>query len=93
MLLENLDDFKLWKRYFPSESWVLKGFTIISLVDCTSEVALSDLKSSMISIDPENLAPDENLIEIFKSYFDVSELNFGLMLLIKRSEAGKTSDL
>ncbi|SHF22638.1 GAF domain-containing protein [Chryseobacterium takakiae] len=86
MLLENLDDFKLWKRYFPSESWVLKGFTIISLVDCTSEVALSDLKSSMISIDPENLSPDENLIEIFKSYFDVSKLNFGLMLFNKKDQ-------
>ncbi|MBB4808145.1 hypothetical protein HNP38_003485 [Chryseobacterium defluvii] len=80
MLLENLDDIKLWKKYFPSKSWILSGFTIISLVDCTSEVALSDLKSSMIKIDPENLIPDENLKEIFKSYFDVAELNFGLML-------------
>ncbi|SEW49536.1 hypothetical protein SAMN05421841_4224 [Chryseobacterium wanjuense] len=86
MLLESLDDFKLWKKYFPSESWILRGFTIISLVDCTSEVALSDLKSSMISIDPENLSPDENLIEIFKSYFDVSELNFGLMLFNKKDQ-------
>jgi len=80
MLLENLDDTKLWKKYFPSQSWILSGFTIISLVDCTSEVALSDLKSSMIQIDPENFTPDENLRETFKSYFDVPELNFGLML-------------
>ncbi|SEM64353.1 hypothetical protein SAMN05421856_10530 [Chryseobacterium taichungense] len=85
-LLENLDDYKMWKKYFPSESWILKGFTIISLVDCTSEVALSDLKSSMISIDPENLSPDENLVEIFKSYFDVAELNFGLMLFNKKDQ-------
>lgn len=80
MLLENIDDVALWKKYFPSKSWILSGFSIISLVDCTSEVALSDLKSSMIKIDPENLIPDENLKEIFKSYFDVAELNFGLML-------------
>lgn len=80
LLLENLDDVQLWKKYFPSSSWVLNGFTIISLIDCTSEVALSDLKSSLIKIDPENLAPDENLKEIFKSYFDVAQLNFGLML-------------
>ncbi|WP_370898883.1 GAF domain-containing protein [Chryseobacterium gossypii] len=86
MLLENLDDFKLWKKYFPSQSWVLKGFSIISLVDCTSEVALSDLKSSMIQIDPENLSPDGNLTEIFKSYFDVAELNFGLMLFNKKDQ-------
>ena len=86
MLLENMDDAKLWKKYFPSESWVLKGFTIISLVDCTSEIALSDLKSSMIRIDLENLTPDENLIEIFKSYFEVPELNFGLMLFNKKDQ-------
>ncbi|NML70686.1 GAF domain-containing protein [Chryseobacterium sp. RP-3-3] len=86
MLLENLDDFKLWKKFFPSKSWVLKGFTIISLVDCTSEVALSDLKSSMIEIDPEDLSPDENLVEIFKSYFDVPELNFGLMLFDQKDQ-------
>lgn len=48
MLLENLDDVSLWKKYFPSQSWILNGFTIISLIDCTSEVALSDLKSSLI---------------------------------------------
>lgn len=86
MLLENLDDTRLWKKYFPSGSWVLKGFTIISLVDCTSEVALSDLKSSMISIDPGNFSPDNNLMEIFKSYFDVAELNFGLMLFNKKDQ-------
>ncbi|MEI7485858.1 MAG: GAF domain-containing protein [Chryseobacterium sp.] len=86
MLLENIDDHKLWKKHFPSQSWLLKGFTIISLVDCTSEVALSDLKSSMIQIDPENLNPDENLTEIFKSYFDVPELNFGLMLFNKKDQ-------
>jgi hypothetical protein len=85
-LLENLDDFKLWKKYFPSKSWILRGFSIVSLVDCTSEVALSDLKSSMISIDPENLSPDENLVEIFKSYFDVAQLSFGLMLFNKKDQ-------
>lgn len=86
MLLENLDDFKLWKKYFPSKSWILKGFSIVSLVDCTSEVALSDLKSSMIQIDPENIKPDENLVEIFKSYFDVAQLSFGLMLFNKKDQ-------
>lgn len=86
MLLENLDDFKLWKKYFPSQSWILKGFTIISLVDCTSEVALSDLKSSMIEIDPEDLNPNANLTEIFKSYFDVAELNFGLMTFNRKEQ-------
>ncbi|WP_292009815.1 GAF domain-containing protein [Chryseobacterium sp.] len=86
MLLENLDDFTLWKKHFPSQAWIMSGFTIISLVDCTSEVALSDLKSSMIKIDMENPSPDANLKEIFKSYFDVPDLNFGLMLFNKKDK-------
>jgi len=86
MLLENLDDTQLWKKYFPSKSWILSGFAIISLIDCTSEVALSDLKSSLIKIDPQNLDPDENLKEIFKSYFDVADLNFGLMLFNNKNQ-------
>ena len=81
ILLENIDDISLWKKHFPPQSWILKGFNIFSLVDCTTEVALSDLKSTMIQIDPENPLPNENLKEIFKSYFDVEQLNFGLMLM------------
>ncbi len=30
MLLENLDDFKLWKKYFPSQSWILKFYNYLS---------------------------------------------------------------
>ncbi|WP_419868774.1 GAF domain-containing protein [Chryseobacterium sp. CT-SW4] len=86
MLLENLDDFSLWKKHFPSQSWILSGFTIISLVDCTAEVALSDLKSTMIKIDMENPAPDADLKEIFRSYFDIADLNFGLMLFNKKDK-------
>lgn len=86
LLLENLDDIQLWKKYFPSNSWILKGFTIVSLIDCTEEVALSDLKSTLIQVDPQNLFPDENLKEIFKSYFDVAELNFGLMLFNHKNQ-------
>lgn len=87
MLLENMDDLKLWKKYFPPQSWTLSGFNIISLVDATTEVALSDLKSALIEIDPQNLMPNHNLKEIFRSYFDAPELNFGLMLFNRRNNS------
>jgi hypothetical protein len=54
-LMENMDDVKMWKKYFPPESWYLKGFTIITLVDSTVEIALSELKSNIIEINPETL--------------------------------------
>ncbi|WP_317196397.1 GAF domain-containing protein [Chryseobacterium sp. RR2-3-20] len=84
MLLGNIDDISLWKKHFPPKSWILRGFTIISLVDCTTEIALSDLKSTIIEIDPENPVSNEDLLEIFKSYFDVPDLNFGLMIYNKK---------
>lgn len=86
-LLENMDDIRLWKKHFPPGSWVLSGFNIISLVDSTFEVALSDLKSTLIEIDLENPQPNNNLKEIFRSYFDAPELSFGLMLFNSRNNS------
>jgi hypothetical protein len=54
-LMENMDDVKMWKKYFPPESWYLKGFTIVTLVDSTVEIALSELKSNIIEITQETL--------------------------------------
>lgn len=78
-LMDNMDDVKMWKKYFPPESWYLKGFTIITLVDSTVEIALSELKSNIIEITPGNPVPN-NLNEIFKSLFDIPQVNFGFML-------------
>lgn len=78
-LMDNMDDVKMWKKYFPPESWYLKGFTIITLVDSTVEIALSELKSNIIEITPGNPMPN-NLNEIFKSLFDIPQVNFGFML-------------
>lgn len=85
MLLENMDDIRLWKKYFPPGSWILSGFNIITLVDTTFEVALSDLKSTLIEVDLENPKPNNNLKEIFRSYFDAPQLSFGLMLFNSRN--------
>lgn len=82
-LLQNMDDVSLWKKHFPLKSWILKGFSIISLVDITTEVSLSKLKSTLIEIDPQDLKVHGSLSEIFKSFFDVGELNFGLMTFNK----------
>ena len=34
-LIENGDDFDMWKEYFPPKSWILKGLTILNLTDVT----------------------------------------------------------
>ena len=84
-LLNNFEDIHLWKKFFPPKSWILKGFSIISLTDATSEVALSDIKTTMLNIDPENIEADPNLTEYFRSYMDVPDLNFGIMLFDQKT--------
>ncbi len=44
----NYDNIDLWKAKFPKESWILKGFGIVSLYDATTESAISNLKSNLL---------------------------------------------
>ncbi len=79
-LMNNFDNIQLWKRKFPPQSWISRGFSITTLTDATAEVALSDIKSTLLRLNPENVEADENLIDFFKSYFDISDLRFGIKL-------------
>lgn len=83
-MLQNMENLAVWKKYFPKNSWILKGFNIISLVDSTTEMALSDLKSALLKVDRANIQIEKNIIEIFRSYFDAPELSFGMMLFDKK---------
>jgi len=43
-LRENADDIKLWKSYFPPESWLVSGVGFKSFVDVSREQAVSRIK-------------------------------------------------
>jgi predicted metalloenzyme YecM len=78
-LMDNYDNLALWKKKFPVNSWVMKGFVLMSLVDVTVENALSTLKSNLIS----STAPiqiKENLESIFRSMFEIPDLQMGFTL-------------
>jgi len=64
LLLDNYDDLALWKEKFPHESFLLKGFAIMTLFDVTIENAISSLKSDLLGNSP---APD--LQRSFESIF------------------------
>lgn len=49
LLIDNYDDIDLWKEKFPQESWILKGFGIMTLYDNSVESAISNLKSNLLS--------------------------------------------
>ena len=75
-LLDNFDDYELWKEKFPPQSWGLKGFAVINFFDATIEIAVSNLKSKLINLeDDKNLKSEMN--KIFRSIFQVPDLELG----------------
>ncbi|GEC72637.1 hypothetical protein SAMN05443543_105159 [Flavobacterium flevense] len=78
-LMDNFDNVALWKEKFPVESWILKGFGIISLFDATKESAISNLKTNLLKREkePEDDITSEN---IFKSFFKIPDLRIGISI-------------
>lgn len=80
LLMNNFDDLDLWKQKFPPESWVVKGFGIISLFDATSEIAISNLKTNLLlanSSHPDKAAIKEKFEDIFRSIYRIPDLHIG----------------
>ena len=76
LLMDNYDDLELWKEKFPPNSWILKGFGIMTLIDSTVENAVSSLKSNLLgNANPSEL--QDNLEEIFRSIFKIPDLQIG----------------
>ena len=78
-LLDNFDDIDRWKEQFPEHSWILKGFCIITLTDVTSDFAISELKSQLLSIDSESGTMSGSIEPILQSYFEIPDLKTGFM--------------
>jgi len=79
-LMDNFDNVALWKEKFPPESWVLKGFGIISLFDATKESAISNLKSNLLKREKESDDENKNSEAIFKSIFKIPDLRIGISI-------------
>ncbi len=75
-LMDSYDNLPLWKEKFPKDSWIMKGFSVMTLVDVTVENAVSILKSNLIGAASE---PDlhRNIANIFGSIFRIPDLGVG----------------
>ena len=75
-LVDNFSDIALWKSKFPEQSWILKGFSIMTLFDATIENAVSSFKSNLLR---EKSAVQLAEIEsIFRSIYKINDLRIGL---------------
>jgi hypothetical protein len=77
VLMDNFDNLELWKEKFPEESWILKGFGIMSLFDATTESAISNLKSNLLKSDEMGEVTKSNIQSIFRSIFKIPDLKVG----------------
>lgn len=75
-LLDNVENIALWKEKFPEESWILKGFSIMSLYDATTENAVSSFKSNLLKIGSKSQKFEE-MEAIFKSIYKIPDLKIG----------------
>ncbi|MFA6083504.1 GAF domain-containing protein [Mucilaginibacter sp.] len=76
LLLNSYDRLDLWKEKFPKETWLMKGFAIMTLIDVTIENAVSLLKGDLLgnSDDPDLHSRME---AVFKSIFRIPEVKIG----------------
>lgn len=80
-LIDNYDDFDLWKEKFPEGSWILKGFGIVQLFDVTSESSVSTLKTNLLkAADTKDEDLEEDFQSIFRSIFRIPDLKVGLTI-------------
>jgi hypothetical protein len=79
LLIDNYDDLDLWMRLFPIGSYLLKGFSIMTLFDATVENAVSTFKGNLLDFNPAQFK--QSLDSIFSSIFRIADLRVGYVLL------------
>ncbi len=77
LLLNNYDDLDLWKSKFPKESWILRGFAIMTLYDATVENAVSILKEQLLGL---NAGFEDKIQSIFRSIYRIPDIKVGFTL-------------
>jgi hypothetical protein len=78
LLLNNYEDLALWKSKFPKESWILRGFAIMTLYDATVENAVSIFKERLLGISAPGF--EENIQSIFRSIYRIPDIKIGFTL-------------
>jgi hypothetical protein len=77
-LINSYDDLDLWKFFFPEESWLLKGFAFLTLIDVTVENAVSVFKEKLLALHTDNFR--DSVTSIFRSVFGLAGIEVGFTL-------------
>ncbi|AUP80185.1 GAF domain-containing protein [Flavivirga eckloniae] len=80
-LLDNFENIELWKKKFPPNSYIFKGFVISNIFDVTDDQSISNIKSNLIGEDKRN---DESFMEefheVFRSLLGINDIKVGFSI-------------
>lgn len=76
-LLDNFENIDLWRKKFPPNSYIFKGFVIANMYDATTDVSLSEFKSGLLKYDYEQDDFTADFNQIFQSIFNLPDLQIG----------------
>ncbi|WP_062054917.1 GAF domain-containing protein [Aquimarina longa] len=76
-LLDNFDNIEIWKEKFPPHSWIFNGIVIANMFDVTTDVSISDFKTSLIKYDKTRGDFISSFQEIFRAIFNLYEIKIG----------------
>ncbi|MFK7783001.1 GAF domain-containing protein [Psychroserpens sp.] len=65
-LLDNFENIELWKKKFPKDSYLFKGFVISNIFNVTDDQSISNIKTTLIG---EDKRKDEGFMEDFHAVF------------------------
>ncbi|MET2986027.1 GAF domain-containing protein [Aureibaculum conchae] len=77
LLLDNYDDIEVWKKKFPPNSYIFKGFGIMNLFDVTADETISSLTKSLLRQD-DNLIAD--MQQNLREFFNIKDLKLGFSI-------------
>ncbi|WP_378175954.1 GAF domain-containing protein [Aquimarina sp. SS2-1] len=77
VLLDNFDNVEIWKEKFPPNTWVFKGIVIANLFDVTTDVSLSEFKTSLLKYDKTKGDFIDSFQNIFRGIFNLPEIKVG----------------
>lgn len=86
-LIDNYDNIELWKKKFPPNSYIFKGFVISNIFDVTDDQSISNIKSNLIGEDKKNEEGFmEGFQETFRSLLGLKDIRVGFSIYNKAED-------
>lgn len=83
-LVNNYDDLELWKQKIPPGTFLLKGFSIITLFDATVENVVSILKEKLLSYHAFGFR--DSIESVFRSIYRIADIKVGFTAFDKEED-------